>query len=87
MIANSEEITVSVKNQYRVESVVKADAPEGMTGDDWHCYTITYGKTNIQGMKPGSLFSVTQHAEEFAENLNERSNRYGSQAHSSRKKK
>lgn len=86
MLTYSQEVTTSVREKYRVESVVKADAPEGMDGDDWHQYTIVYGKTSIQGLKPGSLFSVTQHAEEFAENLNERTSRYGNQAYRSKKK-
>lgn len=86
MFTFPEEFTVHVREKYKVASVVKAEPPEGMSGDDWHQYTITYGKTSIQGLKPGSLFSVTQHAEEFAENLNERTSKYGSQAYRSKKK-
>jgi hypothetical protein len=81
----SDEYIELVREKYQVESVVGIDAPEGMVGNDWHRYTIAYKKTKIQGMMPGSLFNVTQHAEEFAENLNERSGRYG--GHSKRTKK
>ncbi len=82
----SEVSTALVQDKYQVESVVKVDTPKGMTGDEWYHYTIIFGKKTIEGMKPGSLFSVTQHAEEFVENLNERSGKYGSQAYRSKKK-
>jgi len=84
MYTPPEESVAPVRERYRVESVVKADTPDGMKGDDWHRYTIAFGKTRIEGMRPGTLFSVTQHAEEFADSLNERSNRYGNQAYRSK---
>jgi len=85
-ITSPEEDKEFVVGQYHVQSVDKVDAPEGMPGNDWHRYVIAYGNRTIEGMKPGTLFNVTQHAEEFAESLNERTNKYGSQAYRSQKK-
>ena len=59
--------------KYQVLSIDKIDTPEGMPEADWHCYVIGYGKSRINGKKPGSLKDVTQHAEAIAEDLNFRS--------------
>lgn len=59
--------------KYEVISIDKIDTPEGMPGDDWYCYVIAYGKSRIEGKKPGTLKNVTQHAEAVAEDLNLRS--------------
>jgi len=71
---------------YRVLSVKKADPPEGMPEGNWHHYVIARGKSIIEGLQIGSLSSVTQHAEEFAEGLNERAT-LGRSSYSARKKK
>jgi len=60
------------KNRYRVVSVEKTDPPEGMPGSNWHRYVIGQGRSKIEGLKPGSLKTVTQHAETVAEDLNAR---------------
>ena len=60
---------------YRVEHVEKVDAPAGMPGDLWHRYVIGRGKSKIEGMKPGSMAEVRQHAENVADDLNERANK------------
>lgn len=77
MYTLNEEIAVVIGNKYIVESVVKTDAPEGLSGDNWYRYIIVFDRKSIECMKQGSLFEVTQHAEEFAENLNDRSSRFG----------
>jgi len=59
--------------KYQVISVDKIVAPEGMPGSDWYRYVIGYGKSKIDGKKPGTLNNVTQHAEAIAEDLNLRS--------------
>ena len=59
--------------KYQVISVDKIVTPEGMPGSDWYCYVIGYGKSKIDGKKPGTLKNVTQHAEAIAEDLNLRS--------------
>lgn len=58
---------------YRVVSVKKTRAPEGMGGDNWHCYIIARGSSVVTGQKPGTLKAVTQHAEQVAADLNARS--------------
>jgi len=63
---------------YRVISVEKTTAPEGMTGDNWHLYVVGQGTARIEGKKPGTLKSVTEHAEAFAEDLNSRTGKGGS---------
>jgi hypothetical protein len=65
--------TDTVKPTYKVMSVEKIDTPEGMPGNNWHRYVIVRGKSEIKGMKSGTLNSVTQHAETMVEDLNLRS--------------
>jgi len=65
--------TNSDKQMYKVVAVKKIATPEGMPGDNWHRYLIRCDKSEIEGMKPGTLSSVTQHAESVAEDLNARS--------------
>ncbi|MDH5600559.1 MAG: hypothetical protein OEY78_04555 [Gammaproteobacteria bacterium] len=63
--------TIIVK--YQVLSIDKIDTPEGLPEDDWYCYIIGYGKSKVEGKKPGTLNDVTRHAETVAKDLNERS--------------
>jgi hypothetical protein len=63
---------------YRVISVEKTTAPEGMTGDNWHLYVVAQGDARIEGKKSGTLKAVTAHAEAFAEDLNSRTGKGGS---------
>ena len=58
--------------RYRVISVEKTDAPEGMFGTDWHRYVIGRGSSLIEGLRTGTLRSVTEHAESCVEVLNDR---------------
>ena len=58
--------------EYVVTDVVRTDPPQGVSGGTWYRYTIGHGSSPISGIRPGSLQSVTRHAEEFAENLNQR---------------
>lgn len=75
---NEETKTVAVKLKYNVVSVEKTSAPDGMAGDNWHLYIIGQGSSKIEGKKPGTLKSVTEHAETVAEDLNARTSRSGS---------
>jgi len=59
--------------KYQVISIDKIDTPKGMPGSDWYGYVIGYGKSKINGKKPGTLNNVTEHAEAIAEDLNLRS--------------
>jgi hypothetical protein len=56
--------------KFRVESVEKTDAPEGLPGSDWHRYVIGQGRSKIEGLKTGTLAAVTRHAEAVADDLN-----------------
>jgi hypothetical protein len=64
--------------KYHVVSVEKTTTPEGLPGDNWHLYVIGQGNSRIEGKKPGSLRSVTEHAETVVEDLNSRKGRGGS---------
>ncbi len=58
--------------KFRVTSIEKSSAPEGILEGEWYCYVISRGSSEIKGKRPGTLQSVTEHAEEFVENLNRR---------------
>lgn len=58
--------------KYHVKSVEKTQPPAGMPKGDWFHYVICEGDSVIEGYQPGSLNSVTRHAETFAEDLNAR---------------
>lgn len=66
------------KTKYQVISVKKTTAPAGMPGDNWHRYIIGHGMSKIEGIKPGTLQAVTQHAETVVEDLNSRAGKRGS---------
>ena len=59
-------------NKYRVISVDKTEPPAGMKDDKWYRYVIGQGTSRLEGTRQGTLNTVTRHAEEFAQNLNER---------------
>jgi len=72
------ETTNKLTTKYRVVTVEKTAAPEGMPGDNWHRYVIGQGNSSIEGKKPGTLKAVTLHAETVAEDLNSRTGKGGS---------
>ncbi len=74
------------ENKYRVVSVEKTEPPEGMPDGNWHRYIIGQGSAKIEGLKPGTLKAVTQHAETVAEDLNSRAGG-GNSAYAARKRK
>lgn len=82
MSTEAEDRTTEPK--YKVLSVEKTEPPEGLPEGLWHRYVIGQNDSKIEGFKPGTLQTVTQHAEEFAENLNARSSK-GYSTYSSRK--
>lgn len=67
-----------MKVKYNLISIVKIDSPDGLPGDDWYRYVIGENNSKIEGLRAGSLKSVTQHAEEYARELNDRTNKGGS---------
>lgn len=58
---------------FRVVSVKKSPAPEGMSGSNWHCYIIESRNSAVTGKMAGTLRQVTDHAEQVARDLNARS--------------
>jgi len=58
--------------KYHLLSVEKTDAPKGQAGSNWHHYVIGQGSAKIEGYRPGSLKSVTEHAETVVTDLNAR---------------
>jgi hypothetical protein len=73
--------------RYQVISVEQADAPDGMAGTNWHRYVIGRGTSRIEGLRTGTRQSVTDHAEDYVEVLNDRSLRgFSSYAPRNRKK-
>ena len=65
--------TSSDKQEYKVVMIKKIATPKGMPGDNWHRYVIRRDTSDIEGMKSGTLDSVTEHAESVAGDLNSRS--------------
>ena len=74
------------KPHYQVVTVEKIDTPDGMSGTNWHRYVIQRKGHAIEGMKPGTLNSVTQHAESVASDLNERAGGRASSTYAARKR-
>ena len=70
---------------YELISVDKIDTPAGMEGDNWYRYVLGQGASKIDGLRQGSLKSVTQHAEDYSKELIERI-RNGGSIFSTRKK-
>lgn len=59
-------------NRFQVESVEITDPPEGMPDGNWCRYVIGQGTSKIECIRSGSLKAVTQHAEAYARDLNDR---------------
>jgi hypothetical protein len=72
--------------QFRVTQVEPIDPPEGMPDGEWHSYIIEHESSRIDGKRPGTRRAVTRYAEDYAENLNERSS-LGYSAYAARKGK
>lgn len=68
----------NLKRKYQLVSVELTDRPAGVETGQWYCYIIERGSSVIEGFKSGTLYSVTQHANNVVEDLNERVNRKGS---------
>jgi len=60
-------------NIYHLDTVEKTPPPQDMPEGDWFRYVVSYGNSKINCVRGGTLKEVTQHAEEFVENLNARS--------------
>lgn len=69
------------EDEYHVVSVEEADPPEDILAGNWYRYVIGKGKSKIEGFKPGSMKSVTEHAKNIAEDINERATAFGRPAY------
>lgn len=77
-LEDSTTVTAPKVTKYKVVSVEKTDPPEGLPEGNWHRYIIGHGRSKIEGLKPGTLSAVKQHAESVASDLNERTGKGGS---------
>lgn len=71
--------------EYQVTSVEKTDSPLDGKSDNWYEYVISNAGSIITGQRQGTLKTVTQHAKEYCQQLNERMNS-GASYYSARKK-
>ena len=69
---NSETNNNGVK-KYSLVTVEITPPPEDMPEGNWFRYIVSYGDSNINCVRCGTLKEVTRHAEDFVENLNARS--------------
>lgn len=74
-------------SKYRVMSVKKTTTPEGLPDGDWYRYVIGQGLSKIEGLRPGTLKTVTEHANSVAEDLNARGTRGFSYSVTQKRKK
>jgi hypothetical protein len=64
--------TVKLTEQYELENIEKAKAPDGGSGTGWFCYTIIQGHNTITGYRQGSQRTVTKAVKDIVIELNER---------------
>jgi len=69
---NSETNNNSIKRYYLV-TVEETPPPQDMPEGDWYRYVVSYGDSEINCVRGGTLKEVTLHAEDFVKNLNIRS--------------
>lgn len=62
---------------FHIVSIDRSSAPAGATGDDWCHYVIAQGDNAIDGMRRGSIASVTEAVEFIVSQLNQRRQRQG----------
>ncbi len=62
-----------IKRKFSVMNIEKTSTPDGMVGDNWYQYVVGQGTSEIKGLTMGTLNQVTEHANNVANDLNERS--------------
>ena len=62
-----------IKPKFSVMSIKKTNTPEGMDGDNWYEYVVGQDASEIKGLTMGTLKKVTEHVNNIAADLNERS--------------
>ena len=58
---------------FSVESIEKTTAPDPGDKGEWYRYRIANARSPIEGIRSGSLKSVTSYLKEYVDNLNSRS--------------
>lgn len=58
--------------RYQLESIKEIDTPESMPEGNWCRCVIGRGTSTIVCIRSGTLEEVTQHAEDYANDLNSR---------------
>ncbi|HQU15975.1 MAG: hypothetical protein B7Z66_07885 [Chromatiales bacterium 21-64-14] len=59
-------------SRFQVGRIEKSPMPSGDSGVDWHRYVLENGCNSITGFRRGTLQQVTEHAQQLAQELNER---------------
>lgn len=72
-----EEYTVN-EDKFQVVTVEKSTPPQGMQTGSWYRYVIGQGRSKIEGVRLGTLQTVTEHARTMVDDLNSRASRSGS---------
>lgn len=62
----------TLTEQYELENIEKASAPDGGAGKDWFRYTIIQGSNTITGYRQGSQRTVAKAVKDIVIELNER---------------
>ena len=62
----------TLTEQYDLENIEKATAPDGGSGTGWFRYTIIQGRNTITGYRQGSQRTVTRAVKDIVIELNER---------------
>jgi len=62
-----------VKRKFNVMNIEKSSTPDVMVGDNWYQYVVGQGSSEIKGLTMGTLNQVTEHVNNVADDLNDRS--------------
>lgn len=62
-----------IKRKFNVMNIEKISTPDGMVGDNWYQYVVGQGSSEIKGLTMGTLKQVTEHANNVADDLDDRS--------------
>lgn len=77
---------LNLDRTYRIVNIEKTDPPEGIAEGEWYHYQISQGPSKIVGKRAGTLASVTEHAQDYVDKLNQRATS-GYSAYAARKSK
>lgn len=72
-VVQEDEPAKVIKRKFSVMHIEKISTPDGMVGDNWYQYVVGQGTSEIKGLTMGTLNQVTEHANNVANDLNERS--------------